>query len=78
MHANEQLFPGRGVFHCKGFLDDGAGIVKLAGMKNLFKLAALLVLGGMLGSCGIPMSAVRTVQNTARSAITTIQNPLGE
>ena len=61
----------------KGFLDDEAGIVKLAGMKNLFKLATLLVLCGMLGSCGIPMSAVRTVQNTARSAISTVQNPLG-
>ncbi|QTN31390.1 hypothetical protein HZ994_03285 [Akkermansiaceae bacterium] len=45
-------------------------------MKNLLKFGALVVMGGMLGSCGIPMSAVRTAQNTVKSAVTTVQNPL--
>jgi hypothetical protein len=53
-------------------------IEKLAGMKNLLKLGVLLVLSGMLGSCGIPMAAVRTAQSTVRSAIATAQNPLGQ
>ncbi len=61
----------------KGFLDDAPRIEKLAGMKNLLKFGALLVMSGMLGSCGIPMATVRTAQNTVKSAVATAQNPLG-
>lgn len=46
-------------------------------MKNLLKLGALLVMGGILGSCGIPMATVRTAQSTVKSAYATMQNPLG-
>jgi len=53
------------------------GIEKLAGMKNLLKLGALLVLSGMLGSCGLPMGIVRLAQSTAKSAVGVVQNPLG-
>lgn len=46
-------------------------------MKTLLKFGALLVMGGMLGSCGIPMASVRTAQNTLKSAMQTAENPLG-
>jgi hypothetical protein len=42
--------------------------LKLARMKNLKMLVALVLLCGMLGSCGIPMATVRTVENTVASA----------
>jgi hypothetical protein len=44
-------------------------IEKLAAMKNLLKLSALLVISGILGSCGIPMATVRTVQNSAQTLV---------
>ena len=78
MHANEELFPQYDGCQGKGFLDGVARIEKLAGMKNLSKLGMLLVLSGMLGSCGIPMAAVRTAQNTIKSAAQTLKNPLGQ
>lgn len=53
----------------KRFLDDGSRIMKLARMKNLKLLGTLIVVCGMLGSCGIPMAAVRTAQNTARTLV---------
>jgi hypothetical protein len=53
----------------KRFLDDMGGKLKLARMKNLKMLAILIAMCGMLGSCGIPMSALRTVQNTASSVV---------
>gem|GEM_PF-2294949 len=40
-------------------------------MKNLVKLGVVLIVSGMFSSCGVPMSAVRTVQNTARTAVST-------
>jgi len=76
MHANEELF-ARFAIRMKRFLDDKGLIEKLAGMKNLTKLAALVVLSGMLGSCAIPMAAVRTAQTTVKTAVATAQNPLG-
>lgn len=72
------FFPQYAGCQGKGFLDGVALIERLAGMKNLLKLGTLLVLSGMLGSCGIPMAAVRTVQNTIKSAAQTVQNPLGQ
>jgi hypothetical protein len=76
MHANEEKFAIFAI-RMKRFLDDEWLIVKLAGMKNLTKLAALVVISGMLGSCGIPMAAVRTAQSTARTLVSTAQSPLG-
>jgi len=53
----------------KRFLDDKGSILKLARMKNLMKLGVLVAMCGMLGSCGIPMAAVRTAQSTARTLV---------
>jgi hypothetical protein len=74
MHANVVRF---NIDVAKRLLDDEGGILKLARMKNLKMLGALVVMCGMLGSCGIPMSAVRTAQNTAKSLVSTASNPLG-
>jgi len=38
-------------------------------MKNLLKLGLLLVISGLMSSCGAPMAAMRTVQNTASAAM---------
>lgn len=41
-------------------------------MKTLLKVGALVVIAGMLGSCGIPMAAIRSVgalPNTASNAL---------
>jgi hypothetical protein len=47
-------------------------------MKNLKMMGALVVMCGALGSCGIPMSAVRSAQNMVRSVppatVRTVQN----
>lgn len=53
----------------KAFLDDEGGILKIARMKNLKMLGALVLLCGTLGSCGVPMAAVRTVMNTPQTAV---------
>lgn len=37
-------------------------------MKNLTKLAVLLMISGALSSCGLPMALVRTVENTVGAA----------
>ncbi|MEP2776238.1 MAG: hypothetical protein ABJQ29_06890 [Luteolibacter sp.] len=37
-------------------------------MKTLLKVGALVVIAGVLGSCGIPMAAIRTAKNTPRTA----------
>ena len=58
------------------FLDDACKIMKLARMKNLKMLGALVVLCGMLGSCGIPMATVRTAQNTVKSLGALAANPM--
>ena len=63
MHANV-----RGSPQMKRFLDDPGGIRKLARMKNLKMLGVLVAMCGMLGSCGIPMASIRTLQNTATNA----------
>lgn len=73
MHANVARFDIHAV---KRFLDDARRIKKLARMKNLKMLGALVVLCGMLGSCGIPMATVRTAQNTAKSLVSLASNPM--
>ncbi len=61
----------------KPFLDGIRLFATLVSMKNLLKLGVLLTISGLFSSCGLPMAAVRTAQNTARSLITTASNPLG-
>jgi hypothetical protein len=73
MHANVARFD---IHTAKRFLDDACKILKLSRMKNLKMLGALVVLCGMLGSCGIPMASVRTAQNTAKSLVALAANPM--
>lgn len=66
MHANVAGFDET---EAKRFLDDQGGKSKLARMKNLKLLGALVVMCAMLGSCGIPMATVRTLQNTGSALV---------
>ena len=67
-------------------------ILKLTRMKILKTLGVLIVMCGSLGSCGIPMSTVRsvqtmiksvppatvrTVQNTSKALVSTASDPFG-
>jgi len=61
----------------KPFLDGIVRFETLVPMKNLLKLGVLLAISGLFSSCGIPMSAVRTAQNTMKSLVSTASNPLG-
>jgi hypothetical protein len=76
----------------KRFLDGKVLILKLTRMKNLKTLGVLVVMCGSLGSCGIPMSAVRsaqtmiksvppatvrTVQNASKAIVSTASDPFG-
>jgi hypothetical protein len=67
MHANVRECASNYAPGLKRFLDGKARILKLARMKNLKMLAALAVMCGALGSCGIPMSAVRSAQSLIRN-----------
>ena len=66
--------------------------MKLTRMKNLKTLGVMVLMCGSLGSCGIPMSAVRsvqtmiksvppatvrTVQNTSKALVSTASDPFG-
>ncbi len=62
MHANVARID---ITAWKRFLDVEGRNLKITRMKNLMRLGVLAAMCGMLGSCGIPMAAVRTVQNSA-------------
>jgi len=61
----------------KPFLDGIVRFETLAPMKNLLRLGVLLAISGLFSSCGIPMSAVRIAQNTAKTLVSTASSPLG-
>lgn len=61
----------------KPFLDGLLSFERLSAMKNLLKLGVLLTVSGLFSSCGIPMSAVRTAQNSVKSLVSAASNPLG-
>lgn len=61
----------------KGFLDGENLSERLSAMKNLAKFGLLLIVSGTFSSCGIPMAAVRTAQNTVRTAVSTTSSVLG-
>jgi len=61
----------------KPFLDGIARCGTLAPMKTLLKLGGLLAISGLFSSCGIPMAAVRTAQNTMKSLVSVASGSLG-
>ncbi|MDP4624781.1 MAG: hypothetical protein NWT08_06555 [Akkermansiaceae bacterium] len=49
-------------------------------MKTLLKVGALVVIAGMLGSCGVPMAALRSIgnlPNTAGNALNEVDGMAG-
>jgi len=67
----------RGGWIAKGFLDDRGGILKLARMKNLKMLAALVLLCGTAVSCGVPMATLRSVKNAGATAVNAMNTVTG-
>lgn len=81
MHANEWFFL-RGEFFLgwvgvKGFLDGWGGVLRVAGMKTLLNAVAVLMIAGVLGSCGLPMAALRSVGNLPNTAANAVNEAGG-
>lgn len=65
---------------CKGLLDEWGLLLRLRLMKILLKVCALVGIAGVLGSCGAPMAALRSVgnlPNTARNALSEVDSMAG-
>lgn len=51
----------------KRFLDGNVILDRVAVMKNLLRLGAVLIVSAICSSCGAPMAAIRTLKNTPQS-----------